>query len=291
MRSASPQPLILDPDSVREIITSAIREDLGSGDITTNAIFGESSRSRGAIVAKDDGVVAGLPIAREVFAHFSADIEWRELKEDGERTKKGEVLAELSGPTRAILSGERVALNFIQRMSGIATLTEKFVSAVSGFKAQILDTRKTAPGLRLLDKYAVRAGGGRNHRMGLFDGVLIKDNHIRLAGGIKEAVNLLRKNLDPTRLRELQIEIEAGNLTEVGEAIEAGADIILLDNMNVTDIKRAMALIGGRALVEVSGGVTLDNVREIAETGVDFISVGCLTHSPKALDVSLEILW
>jgi nicotinate-nucleotide pyrophosphorylase (carboxylating) len=291
LKSASQQQVALDPSTVKEIIAYALREDLGSGDITTNAIFGESSRSKGAIVAKEEGIVAGLPIAKEVFAQLSTDVEWKEFKRDGERTKKGEVLVELSGPTRTILSGERVALNFIQRMSGIATITERFVSAVSGFKAQILDTRKTAPGLRPLDKYAVRAGGGRNHRIGLFDGILIKDNHIRLAGGIVEAVQLLRKNLDPARLRDLKIEVEAGNLTEVREAIEAGADIILLDNMSLNDIRRSVALIGGRALVEVSGGVTLDNVRNIAEAGADFISVGLLTHSPKALDVSLEILW
>ncbi len=276
----------LDWSYVDQIIENALREDIGEGDITTNLLFLEDSRCRAVIVAKEEGIVAGLPIAEAVFRKLDKDILWREKKRDGDRIEPSEILAEISGSQRAILMGERVALNFIQRLSGIATLTSRFVKAVEGLSVKILDTRKTVPGLRILDKYAVSIGGGTNHRFGLYDGVLIKDNHIKSAGGIGRAVRLIRERVSVG----IRIEVEASTLDEVKEALEAGADIIMLDNMTVENIKKAVELIDGRALIEASGGVTLENIRNIAETGVDFISVGSLTHSPQALDIALYMV-
>jgi nicotinate-nucleotide pyrophosphorylase (carboxylating) len=229
--------------------------------------------------------VAGLPVAEMVFRKLDETLVWKPGRQDGQKVREGETVVELEGKLRAILMGERTALNFLQRMSGISTMTNRFVEAIAGFRAKILDTRKTVPGLRVLDKYAVRAGGGFNHRFGLDDGVILKDNHVRFAGGIERAVRGLREHLPPGQ--EIEVEVTRGQ--EVEEALQAGAEIIMLDNMTVAEMKKAVQLIKGRALVEASGGVTLKNVREIAATGVDLISVGELTHSVKALDMSLEV--
>jgi nicotinate-nucleotide pyrophosphorylase (carboxylating) len=266
-------------------VRRALEEDIGAGDVSA-ALFPKSDGGRAVIVAKQAGIVAGLPVAELVFRKLDEKLTWKARKQDGEKVHQGETAVELAGILRAILMGERTALNFLQRMSGIATLTDRCVQAASGFKAKILDTRKTAPGLRLLDKYAVRAGGGFNHRFGLYDGVMLKDNHLRAAGGIKPAVRALRERVPLT----LKIEVEVTCMAEVEEALQAGAEIIMLDNMPPTEMKKAVQLIQGRALVEASGGVTLENVREIAATGVDWISVGALTHSVKALDLSLEVV-
>lgn len=230
--------------------------------------------------------MAGLPVAEVTFRKLDPNMAWEAMKADGQKAAPGQAVAELEGSLRAILTGERTALNFLARMSGIATLTARFVAAVAGFPAKILDTRKTAPGLRVLDKYAVRAGGGCNHRFGLDDGVMLKDNHIRAAGGIERAVSRLRRRASPT----LKIEVEVTSLAEVEEALRAQADIIMLDNMPAAEMKQAVQRVRGRALVEASGGVTLENVREIAAAGVDLISVGALTHSAKALDLSLKVV-
>jgi nicotinate-nucleotide pyrophosphorylase (carboxylating) len=276
----------LDWSQVDQIIENALREDVGRGDITTNLLFPEGVRCKAVILAKEEGRLAGLLIAERVFRKLDRDIVWGEKKKDGEKIEPNQILAEISGSQRAILTGERLALNFLQRLSGIATLTSKFVKAVEGLSVEILDTRKTAPGLRILDKYAVSVGGGSNHRFGLYDGVLIKDNQIKLAGGISRAIRLIRERV----VRGIKIEVETSTLNEVKEALEAGADIIMVDNMTVETIKKAVELINGRALIEASGGVTLENIRRIAETGVDFISVGSLTHSPRALDIALYVV-
>ena len=271
---------------VNQILENALREDTGSGDITTKMLFQYDAECKAIILAKEEGLVAGLPIAEMVFRKLDKDIVWSEEKKDGDKVEPNQVLAEITGSQKAVLTGERVALNFLQRLSGIATLTSRFVKAINGLPVKILDTRKTAPGLRILDKYAVRIGGGYNHRFGLYDGVLIKDNHIRLAGGITKAVNILRERA----VTQKRIEVEASTIDEVKEALEVGADIIMLDNMALKMIKEAVSLINSRAPIEVSGGVTTENVREIAETGVDFISVGLLTHSPRALDIGLYVV-
>jgi L-aspartate oxidase/nicotinate-nucleotide pyrophosphorylase len=270
---------------IRSIVDRALEEDIGSGDPSA-ALFPDSAQARAVILAKQAGVVAGLQVAEMVFRKLDAGLAWNPCKQDGERVREGETVAELSGNLRAILTGERTALNFLQRMSGIATLTNRFVEAVAGMRTKILDTRKTAPGLRILDKYAVRAGGGFNHRLGLYDGVLLKDNHVRAAGGIEQAVRAVREHVPPGQ----KIEVEVTQTAEVEEALRAGAEIVLLDNMSVMEMKKAVQWIQGRALVEASGGVTLENVRQIAATGVDWISVGALTHSVKALDLSLEVV-
>lgn len=276
----------LDLSEVNQILENALREDIGSGDITTNLLFPYDAGCRAIILAKEEGLVAGLPIAEMVFRKLDKDIVWSEEKKDGDKVEPNQVMAEISGSQKSVLTGERVALNFLQRLSGIATLTSRFVKAIHGLPVKILDTRKTAPGLRILDKYAVRVGGGFNHRFGLYEEVMVKDNHIKLAGGITRAVNILRERA-VTRKR---IEVEASTISEVEEALNVGADVIMLDNMSPKMIKEAVGLIKDKALIEVSGGVTLENVREIAETGVDFISVGLLTHSPEALDIGLYVV-
>jgi nicotinate-nucleotide pyrophosphorylase (carboxylating) len=270
---------------IKEAVARALAEDVGGGDVTTSATVEAGARCRAQILAKASGVIAGLALARATFAALDPGISFQALVGDGQRVEPGTVVARLAGRTQAILTGERTALNFLQRMSGIATMTAQYVEAVRGTKAAILDTRKTAPGLRLLDKYAVRAGGGRNHRTGLFDGVLIKDNHIRAAGGLGEAVRRARAAAHPL----LTIEVEAQTLEQVGEAAAAGAEIIMLDNMSVQRVREALILIAGQSRTEVSGRVTLETVRAYAEAGVDYISVGALTHSATALDLSLEI--
>jgi nicotinate-nucleotide pyrophosphorylase (carboxylating) len=270
---------------IQAIVERALEEDIGSGDPSA-ALFPESEHARAVVQAKQAGVVAGLQVAEMVFRQLDAALAWNACKEDGDKVREGDAVAELSGNLRAILTGERTALNFLQRMGGIATLTSRFVEAVAGSRAKILDTRKTAPGLRVLDKYAVQAGGGLNHRLGLYDGVMLKDNHLRAAGGIEQAVRAVRTQVPPGR----KIEVEVTRMEEVEAALRAGAEIIMLDNMPVGEMGKAVQWIEGRALVEASGGVTLDNVREIAATGVDWISVGALTHSVKALDLSLEVV-
>ena len=270
---------------IPEYIQRALAEDIGSGDVTTDTIVPEGATLRGRIVAKQDGVVAGLDVAKDVFSALNDRVTFLAKTEDGSRVTRRDVLADVEGPARALLTGERTALNFLGRMSGIATLTRKFVDAVSGTSATILDTRKTAPGLRTTDKLAVRLGGGQNHRTGLFDMVLIKDNHIDFAGSITKAVERVRASGT-----KLEIEVETRTLDDVREALALGVNRILLDNMSAETMREAVAICGGRAKLEASGNVTLDNVLEVAKTGVDFISVGALTHSPVVFDVSLEFV-
>lgn len=273
------------PSSVRECMLRALEEDAGTGDITSELLIPEGHESTALIIAKGAFVLAGLPFAEEVFSQGGPSLRFETLSEEGSRVKKSAVLARASGSTRGILRCERLALNILQRVSGIATLTDSFVRKVKGLGVKILDTRKTTPGLRFMEKYAVRAGGGGNHRFGLFDGILIKDNHIEAVGDIGKAVRLARKG------RHLSmVEVEAETISEFKEALAAGADIIMLDNMSPKDMKEAVRLAAGRALLEASGNVTLENVREIAETGVDFISVGALTHSAPSVDISMKIM-
>lgn len=270
---------------IEQIIKSALAEDIGTGDITTQATVNPEKKGRAQAVAKGCFVIAGMDVFAETFRLLDKSIKVKKLIDDGCRAKKGDVIAEVAGSLSNILQAERVALNLFQRMCGIATLTAKYVEVVSGTKAKILDTRKTVPGLRVLDKMAVRLGGGTNHRTGLYDGVLIKDNHIESAGGITAAVLAQRKHLR----RKLKIEVETRNLREVREAMECGADIIMLDNMTNDAMKKAVDFIAGRALTEASGNVNLRRVAAIAATGVDFISIGELTHSVRAADISLKV--
>jgi nicotinate-nucleotide pyrophosphorylase (carboxylating) len=276
---------MLEKEAVRKIIRRALEEDIRSGDVTTSAALTGSEAGQGTALAKEDLVVAGLEVFRDVFGVRDAGLVFHTGLSDGVWAPCGTVLATVSGSLSSILTAERVALNLFQRMCGIATLTKQFVDAVAGTKAKILDTRKTMPGLRILDKYSVRTGGGHNHRYGLYDGILIKDNHIEAAGGIAEAV----RRVKATAPLMVKIEVEVKNLAEVEQALAAGADIIMLDNMTVDGMRQAVQLIGGRALVEASGNVTLSTVREIAGTGVDFISSGALTHSARAADISLKV--
>jgi nicotinate-nucleotide pyrophosphorylase (carboxylating) len=280
----------LDPAMVKDIVARALEEDIGEGDITTLALAPAAEEAAAEIVAKEDCVIAGIPVAEAVFSRLDARVKLDAQVRDGEEVQASGLIAVVSGPASAILIGERTALNFLQRLSGIATLTRKFVEAVKDTNATILDTRKTTPGLRHLEKYAVAAGGGTNHRMGLFDRVLIKDNHLRIqerfsADAIARAVTVAReKNPDAP------VEVEAASLEAVEAAAKAGADCILLDNMAPGELREAVDLIAGRTATEASGGITLDNVREIALTGVQFISVGFLTHSARAVDISMKIV-
>ena len=271
-------------NSLRELIEKALAEDLGSGDVTSKATIPAESVSEAVMLAKQHLVLAGIEVSREVFLHLDPTIQFTPFAKDGDIIHAGTELARLSGNTRALLAGERVALNLLQHMSGIATLTAKYVEKLKGLKAVVLDTRKTLPGLRQLEKNAVRIGGGKNHRMGLFDMILIKDNHIKAAGSITKAVASAR-----TMTGALRIEVETKTLDEVHEALAAKPDIIMLDNMPIDVMREAVTLIAGRALVEASGNVTLETVRRIAETGVDFVSSGSLTHSAPAADISMKI--
>lgn len=271
---------------LRKLIREALEEDIGSGDVTTLAVLTGDETGTAEASAKEDIIVAGIDIFREVFLLTDKEIQFLPERKDGQSVNKSGVIAHISGKLASILSAERVALNIFQRMCGIATLTKKYVDRISGTKAKILDTRKTMPGLREFDKYAVKIGGGYNHRMGLYGGVLIKDNHISAAGGISNAVDRALNNIPPA----LKVEVEVKNVTEVEEALSAGVDIIMLDNMTPDDMKQAVSLINGKALIEASGGVTLSNVRDYAETGVDFISIGAITHSAPAADISLNIV-
>ncbi len=268
---------------IDRIIRNALAEDIGSGDVTTMACIPPGTQARAELVAKEDFILAGVDVARRVFTQIDSHVDFEKLREDGSRVRRGEVFAWIKGEAASLLMGERVALNLLQRMSGIATLTAHFVKAVDGTKAAIVDTRKTTPGLRVLEKYAVRAGGGRNHRHALYDGVLIKENHIAAAGSITAALGRAKGRVPHT----LRIEVETTTLAEVGEAVAAGADIILLDNMSLVQLREAVQLVDRRALLEASGGVNLKTVRAIAETGVDLISVGALTHSFKSSDISM----
>ena len=271
------------PEEIIASLRCAIDEDVGAGDATTNSIVPVDATLNAQIIAKQDGVVAGLDIAHAVFLLLDNRVNFAANVTEGSAVSKGSVLASVAGSARALLTAERTALNFLGRMSGIATLTRQFVDAVSGTRAKILDTRKTAPGLRLIDKLAVRRGGGQNHRTGLFDLILIKDNHIDFAGSVAEAVRRARE-----AETQLEIEVEARTLADVEELLDLGVERILLDNMPLEVMREAVALNGGRASLEASGNVTLETVRAIAETGVDFISVGALTHSPEVFDVSLK---
>lgn len=273
------------PQAIRRIIETALAEDIGTGDVTTKATVNSDKKGQARAYAKSDFVLAGIDVFAETFLFLDGNIKIKKNYPDGAAVKSGDIVAEVSGNLAVILQAERVALNILQRMCGIATLTDKYVKAVAGTKAKILDTRKTAPGLRLLDKMAVKTGGGFNHRMGLYDGSLIKDNHIAAAGGITAAVTAQRRMLPHT----LKIEVETKNASEVEEALNCGVDIIMLDNMTPVAMKEAVALIDGRAISEASGNVGLHNVAAIAATGVDLISVGELTHSVRAADISLKI--
>jgi nicotinate-nucleotide pyrophosphorylase (carboxylating) len=265
------------------ILEAALAEDIHTGDITTLAVV-PGKRSAGAILkAKESMVLAGIDVAARVFRLLDPTIRFTGRFPDGAHLQSGDILADLQGDAAFLLQGERVALNLLQRMCGVATLTSRYVEAVKGTQARIVDTRKTTPGLRILEKYAVRVGGGINHRTGLYDGVLIKENHIAAAGGIAEAVRRARAYIPHT----MKIEVETETLAQVDEALGVGADIIMLDNMDLVAMRQAVAEIGGRALVEASGGVNLETVRAIAETGVDIISVGALTHSARAMDISM----
>ena len=265
------------------IIENALAEDIHTGDITTISILRDKHEIRARLVAKEPMVLAGIDVAARVFHMLDQRTLFTPLFQDGNELRGGEIIAEMLGDASMLLHGERVALNLLQRMCGVATLTARYVAAVKGTGARIVDTRKTAPGLRILDKYAVRAGGGFNHRFGLYDGVLIKENHITAAGSITVAVSRAR-DLIP---HIMKIEVETETLAEVAEALTCGVDIIMLDNMDGPTIRTAVKMVAGRALVEASGGVNLETVREIAETGVDIISVGALTHSARAMDISM----
>jgi nicotinate-nucleotide pyrophosphorylase (carboxylating) len=281
MRTVPFQPL--DPALYREIVRRALAEDLGWGDVTTEAVVPSELRARGIILVKSPCVIAGLDVAAEAFSQLDPGCAFHQKRKDGDRCQPGDIVAELRGQAASMLTAERTALNFLQRLSGIATLTRRFVDAAGG-TIIVLDTRKTTPGLRALEKYAVRAGSGTNHRAGLDDGILIKDNHVRLAGGVKAAVRLM-KDADP----EMPIEVEAQSLEQVDEAVAAGADIVLVDNLPIEAIREAVRRVNGRAKVELSGGVTLDRMPELAKTGANYVSVGALTHSAPAVDLSFEL--
>ncbi len=275
-------------EAIREQIRAWLAEDVGYGDVTTETTIPAGTKSSAIIHVKEDGIIAGLPVARLVFDVVDPSLTFRALVQDGDRVARGTVLAELEGSAHSILTGERLALNLMQRMSGIATKTRAYVDALEGLPTRLVDTRKTTPGHRLLEKYAVTVGGGSNHRFGLYDAVMIKDNHIKGAGGIRAAVDAARARIPHT----MTIEVETESLAQVDEALEAGADIIMLDNMTNALMKEAVAVIKGRAphvKVEASGGVRLETIRAIAETGVDVISVGALTYSTQALDISLDL--
>lgn len=271
---------------IDKIIEQALLEDIGTGDITTEFIIPSNLTAKGIIKTSEKGVIVGLDIACLVFKKLDSEIVFQEKIKEGIKIARGKVLAEISGSARTILRGERVALNFLQRMSGIATITSKFCQQVKDFPVRIVDTRKTTPGLRILEKYAVLMGGGCNHRFGLYDAVLIKDNHIAVAGGIKSAVNSVRKQISHT----IKIEVEVENLSQLQKALEMKVDIIMLDNMDLDTMKEAVKMAKGKAIIEASGGITLEKVRKIAQTGVDLISIGALTHSVKSLDISMEIV-
>lgn len=270
-----------------ETIKLALDEDIQNGDITTIAVVNEEKKCKGKLVAKESGIIAGLNLFEYVFKLLDEKgLVFNSNFEDGALVQKGETIAEFSGNMRTVLSGERTALNFLQRMSGVATKTREYVEVLKGTKTELLDTRKTIPGFRYLDKYTVAVGGGKNHRIGLFDMVLLKENHIKAAGSITNAVKTIRDKYSS----DYKIEVETRNIFEIEEAIKSNVDIIMLDNMSIEDMKLAVKKIGGKAKIEASGNITVKNIKSVAETGVDYISVGAITHSVKALDISLLII-
>ncbi len=271
--------------SLDPLIELAFAEDIGIGDITTEATVSSSQKGIGTLFAKSEGIVAGLPIAERVFAKLDTTLRFRALVNDGDAITTGMSIAEIQGSAKAILIGERTALNFLQRLSGVATLTSQFVKVVADYDVKIIDTRKTTPGWRVLQKYAVRVGGGHNHRFGLYDGILIKDNHIVAAEGIRNAVQSAREAAPHTT----KIEVEVETIEQVNEALDVGVDILLLDNMSLDIMQQVVQLVGTRAVTEASGGITLEQVQAVAATGVDLISVGALTHSAMPLDISLKL--
>ena len=271
------------PADVDDTIRRALEEDIGTGDVTTDAVVPQDARARGAFVTRHAGVVAGLSVAQRVFAAIDGSVEFKVLSEDGDDVASGDVLADVSGRSRPILTGERVALNFLTHLSGVATLTHEYVDACAGTESSILCTRKTLPGLRALERYAVEVGGGTLHRAGLYDAVLIKDNHVAMAEGVTEAIHRARSG------SELEVEVEVDTLEQLGEALQVGADRILLDNPDADLVKQAVGVVAGRVPLEVSGGMTVEKVREIAGLGPLLISVGRITHSAPALDISLDI--
>lgn len=277
----------MNADTYRDLVARALAEDLGDGDITTRAIVPDARAATGTLMVKAPCVVAGLGVAEEVCRQVDARIRWQATSTDGQQRQPGDVLATVHGPAASLLAAERTLLNFLQHLSGIATITRAFVDAAGG-RVTVLDTRKTVPALRALEKYAVRCGGGANHRFGLFDGVLIKDNHIRVAGSIGEAVRRMRAAL-AGRAGAWPIEVETQSLSQVREALDARVDIIMLDNLDLPQMREAIALIAGRARVEISGGVSIERMPALAALGADTVSVGALTHSAKAADISLEI--
>ncbi len=281
--------LDLAPDVIRDVVARALAEDVGAGDLTTLAAVPAEARAEAAFVFREAGVVCGLPVLRAVFAAVDPGLRVSELLAEGARVERGAVAATVAGPARGLLTGERVALNLFQRLSGVATLAARYVEAVAGTRARVLDTRKTTPGLRALEKYAVRVGGATNHRYGLYDGVMLKDNHLAILAAqgysLGEAVQRVRAAVGPM----VRVEVEVERLEQAVAAAEAGADMILLDNMPPAQLRAAVAAVAGRALTEASGGITLQTIRAVAESGVDFISVGALTHSARALDIGLDI--
>lgn len=270
---------------IDKLIDLALEEDIHTGDITTESIIPESSQAIATMTAKADGVISGLSVIKTVFERFQKDIVWTPFVKDGDHVKKGDVILRIEASYPTLLRGERLSLNIFQRMSGIATETNRYVKELSDTNTQLLDTRKTAPGLRVLDKLAVKHGGGTNHRMGLYDMVMIKDNHIKMAGSITKAVEQVRQNVPA----EIKIEVETTTLAEVQEALDCKVDIIMLDNMSNETMTQAVQLIGGRAKTEASGNMNIPRLKEVAATGVDFISVGALTHTVSAMDISMNI--
>jgi nicotinate-nucleotide pyrophosphorylase (carboxylating) len=269
-----------------KLIGLALEEDIGPGDVTTNALIEPDRAATGIIFAKEPFILAGLHVAEEVFTNLDPGMSFDTTFQDGDRVENRDEILTVRGNCRAVLTGERTALNFLQRLSGISTLTRQYVDQVAGSKVRLTDTRKTTPGWRRLEKYAVKIGGADNHRFGLYDGVLIKDNHIMACGGIREAVDRIRND----QAHPLRIEVEVSDMNQVRQALESGVDIIMLDNMKPNDIRKAVTLIDGRALVEVSGGVTLETLVEAANTGVDIISIGALTHSARSVDISMRVV-
>lgn len=275
----------LEIQAAKTLIELALKEDVGTGDITTDNIIPAETRRKAKMIAKANGVVAGLQVAEMVFKSLDPEMKWSVITPEGSKVKKGDVLVEFEGTYRALLTGERTALNFLQRLSGIATMSSLYAEEVKDFKTVILDTRKTLPGFRMLDKYAVKTGGASNHRIGLYDMAMIKDNHIEVAGGITKAIEAVRKNISS----DLKIEVETTSLEQVQEAIDSKADIIMLDNMDLETMRKSVELIAGRAKVEASGNMTIERLKEVAATGVDYISIGALTHSVNALDISQRL--
>ncbi|MBO7279090.1 MAG: carboxylating nicotinate-nucleotide diphosphorylase [Bacteroidales bacterium] len=272
-------------DLIDRLIDLGIEEDISTGDISTNAIIPVYTRAVAEMKAKAPGVISGLSVIRAVYERFEKDIVWEPLVEDGARVEAGDIILRMEASYRCLLCGERLSLNILQRMSGIATETARYVDALEGTRTRLLDTRKTVPGMRVLDKMAVKHGGGMNHRMGLYDMVMLKDNHIKIAGGIPNAIAAVKRN-QPLSIR---LEVETTNLDEVRQALEGGADIIMLDNMDNAAMAEAVRIIDGRAKTEASGNMSLERLRSVAEVGVDYISVGALTHSVKAMDISMNI--